>query len=479
MNSKSDKTWVHLVLGGGGVLSLSYAGALSVLHENDIKFSSVSCCSAGTFIGALLSERGTPEGLVEDVLKLSLERLEGRRALRVPGPFDLMVNGPLAFNPMLRWPFAMFDKAGFPEVLQELLGYDPTFSDLDIRFATAGFDIVQKRFLVYASDTHPDMKVSKALAIAVSIPYAYPPYVQDGRIVLDAGVASECPVWMAADQDPGLPIVALRPRRRPAAKAHLNKIETFTSETLGSIPRGIDDYIISQMSRVKLLEIDCEDIPSSRFDLSDGERRFLIDAGRREAEGALQRFGQDFSIEHKTETAPLIGDPDDVMAFDKGDFLMTRFHQDLSKEVTNRVFISYSHKDKKWLERIKDVFKNAFPLTRTWDDTVIDPGDFWRPEIENALAKSRVAVLLLSQDFFDSDFITKNEVPPIIEASRAKKITAYPVFLSAADAGWNASPLKKIQVVNPDRPLDSISKSECEKILIKIANKIRKKIQVG
>jgi predicted acylesterase/phospholipase RssA len=49
----SDDINVHLVLGGGGVRCLSYAGALNRLYENGFRFSSVSCCSAGTFIGAL------------------------------------------------------------------------------------------------------------------------------------------------------------------------------------------------------------------------------------------------------------------------------------------------------------------------------------------------------------------------------------------------------------------------------------------
>ena len=69
MSSQTNQTLVHLVLGGGGVLSLSCAGTLNVLEEQGIQFRSVSCCSAGTVIGALLSARGTSKGLIEDVIK--------------------------------------------------------------------------------------------------------------------------------------------------------------------------------------------------------------------------------------------------------------------------------------------------------------------------------------------------------------------------------------------------------------------------
>src|SRR3954471_12739938 len=72
-----------------------------------------------------------------------------------------------------------------------------------------------------------------------------------------------------------------------------------------------------------------------------------------------------------------------------------------------KVFISYSHADKDWLERLKRHLK---PLVREgnldcWDDTHIRSGDDWKQEIQNALDTAQVAVLLISADFFASDFI--------------------------------------------------------------------------
>src|SRR6516164_867150 len=61
MDRTSNTAWAHLILAGAGILSLSYAGGLTVLHERGIRFRSVSSCSAGTLIRALLCARGTPE----------------------------------------------------------------------------------------------------------------------------------------------------------------------------------------------------------------------------------------------------------------------------------------------------------------------------------------------------------------------------------------------------------------------------------
>jgi TIR domain len=71
-----------------------------------------------------------------------------------------------------------------------------------------------------------------------------------------------------------------------------------------------------------------------------------------------------------------------------------------------KVFISYSHKDQEWLYRLQTHLK---PLVREgldcWDDTHIRPGDDWKQEIQNALDTAQIAVLLISANFFASDFI--------------------------------------------------------------------------
>lgn len=88
----------------------------------------------------------------------------------------------------------------------------------------------------------------------------------------------------------------------------------------------------------------------------------------------------------------------------------------MNATIRDQVFISYSHLDKKWLGRLQTALK---PLIRkekidVWADTRIRTGQNWKGQITQALARAKVAVLLVSQNFLASDFIADEEIPPII-----------------------------------------------------------------
>jgi hypothetical protein len=139
-----------------------------------------------------------------------------------------------------------------------------------------------------------------------------------------------------------------------------------------------------------------------------------------------------------------------------------------------KVFISYSHADKEWLERLKRHLK---PLVREgrldcWDDTHISPGDDWQQEIRTALDTAQAAVLLISADFFASDYIDENELPPLLAAAEAKGVRILPVILSASRFARNPS-LARFQAVNTlDRPLNGLLPAEQEKVLDRLAQTI-------
>lgn len=139
-----------------------------------------------------------------------------------------------------------------------------------------------------------------------------------------------------------------------------------------------------------------------------------------------------------------------------------------------KVFISYSHKDTKWLERLRVHLR---PLDRerrieVWDDTRIKPGTKWREEIREALATSKVAVLLVSADFLASDFIATDELPPLLDAAEKEGAIILPLILSPSRFMKTAG-IAQFQTVNdPSKPLIGMARGGQEAVLVQVSEAI-------
>jgi hypothetical protein len=138
------------------------------------------------------------------------------------------------------------------------------------------------------------------------------------------------------------------------------------------------------------------------------------------------------------------------------------------------VFISYSHADVAWLKRLQVHLK---PMERhgaitRWDDTLIKPGTPWREEIRAALARAKVAVLLISADFLASDYITTDELPPLLAAAERRGTLILPVIVSPSRFEQTPS-LSRFQSVNPpSQPLLRMRRAGQEDVFVALCGRI-------
>lgn len=144
------------------------------------------------------------------------------------------------------------------------------------------------------------------------------------------------------------------------------------------------------------------------------------------------------------------------------------------KESIKTVFVSYSHADSKYLDRLKIHLKpfEKSGLIDLWSDTKINAGEKWKDKIESALEKSAIAILLVSADFLASDFIVDNELPPLLLAAEEKGKIILPVILRPCRFTRDKN-LSKFQAINdPKNPLSKLDENDKEEIYVKIANYI-------
>jgi hypothetical protein len=137
------------------------------------------------------------------------------------------------------------------------------------------------------------------------------------------------------------------------------------------------------------------------------------------------------------------------------------------------IFISYAHADerlcKEFLKMIKPTAQKHG--LKIWSDHNISPGAVWRDEIQGALTRTKIAVLLISPDFLQSDFITQNELPPLLKAASTEGAGIF--WIPCRHSNVEDTEIGKFQsVTSPSRPLAGLSRVAREKELKRISQQL-------
>jgi hypothetical protein len=108
-----------------------------------------------------------------------------------------------------------------------------------------------------------------------------------------------------------------------------------------------------------------------------------------------------------------------------------------------------------------------------WDDTKIKVGDKWREEIKESIDNAKIAILLISADFLASDFIYRNELPPLLESAKKNGTKIFSVILSPCRF-HDYDTINQYHAINdPQKPLIELSRVKKEKIWNKLCIEIK------
>lgn len=113
------------------------------------------------------------------------------------------------------------------------------------------------------------------------------------------------------------------------------------------------------------------------------------------------------------------------------------------KRRTNRtveLFVSYSHVDAAWFDRLRPVLKfdRCRDRAYAWNDQEMKAGDRWDKQIKEALERMDVFVCLVSFDFLASDYIKNVEVKRALAREKKGEIEIVPILIYEMDleADW-------------------------------------------
>jgi hypothetical protein len=148
-----------------------------------------------------------------------------------------------------------------------------------------------------------------------------------------------------------------------------------------------------------------------------------------------------------------------------------------SSSTRTKVFISYSHKDAKYLDQLVEhlTYYERNQLIELWSDKKITAGAQWREEIKRAIEATKVAVLLVSSSFLASEFIVEDELPPLLHAAEKEGAIILPVIVRPSN--FEDTELAHFQAVNsPSLPVAKMKAYQRDEFWVKVGKEISKAV---
>lgn len=116
-----------------------------------------------------------------------------------------------------------------------------------------------------------------------------------------------------------------------------------------------------------------------------------------------------------------------------------------------QLFYCYAREDEQALETLVSHLEAAAPSSlRHWYDRKLMGGDRWRQRIEEQLARSDLVVLLVSNHFYASSFITEVELPAALRLTRSGRATVVPVLLAPTEPFRRDGELQQLNTLPTD-----------------------------
>jgi hypothetical protein len=146
-----------------------------------------------------------------------------------------------------------------------------------------------------------------------------------------------------------------------------------------------------------------------------------------------------------------------------------------------KLFISYSHKDRRWLDRVReqlDVLERE-GLIDPFEDKRIGVGEDWYARLDREMREARIALLLISASFLTSAFIRKKEISRLFGQHETGGMVLYPLLVR--DCAWQeVSWLTRLQIRPADaRPIAGMRSATLDKCLADVAREIASIVKAG
>lgn len=232
-------------------------GALINIEDDLKNIKEISGSSAGAILGVCLALEIPLYDVLDKFLKVDLKK-HTKYNLK-----SFMKN------------YGLIDLDPIREVLKDVFGCDPTFSELKRKLHISTYCLNRGRTEYFSSDSHPSMKVIDAVCMSISIPILASSVKLNDMIYMDGGIKERVPITPFEGEAPHK-ILCLKLKSQDIFFEKIATFSKFVETFMSSLLNIRADINLDKIGKV--VEVDTEDYDLFSFKMSfdDKLRLFLL-----------------------------------------------------------------------------------------------------------------------------------------------------------------------------------------------------------
>jgi len=304
---KANRDYKYLVFSGGAVKGVAYAGALELLEHMGILNNIIGYAgnSVGSIAASLLAIGYEYTEIIEFLRTIDYEKILDDKWGYIRDGINIIKDYGLAPGNYL------YELMG--NMIEQKTGnkdytIDDLYRDKGIKLVLVGVDLNRMKVLYFYPEHHDEnmrnVPIRLGIKISVCIPWVFEPVEFNGSLCVDGGVLDCYPIHAFDGEYPGDPLARrnLCPPNPEVLGMDLNSSNTvsdlFECDKNKLEIKNIIEYSMSYIDLwlteterryitpfywYRTINIITPTIPSSKFDLSEEERRELINIGKNSA----------------------------------------------------------------------------------------------------------------------------------------------------------------------------------------------------
>ena len=293
----------NLVFEGGGIKGLAYAGALRILEQKEIvqKIEKVAGTSAGAITASLLAVGFSTAEITKILEETNFNNFKDESPFIIPNIIRILKK--------YGWYKGKEFKKWFETTISKKVDKNITFSQLSglkkesvnnfKELYIVGANISNRAAKIFSNKTTPKMRISEAVRISMSIPIFFASVRKKEGIFADGGIYYNYPINLFDKNGYNKETLGLRvdskeeiisAKTNKNSKKNISSFKNYSQAIIESLIDIANKTHLSERDWHRTIYINTGSIKATQFDLSEKQKKRLIENGKKGAVDYLKWF---------------------------------------------------------------------------------------------------------------------------------------------------------------------------------------------